>query len=237
MRSAAIGLMMGFLAAAGCQGNKPAAGSDRPALGKERGDCKPNKLCDPGLMCLSNLCVRPPPADCAAIAEQLASYDLGNYAEPEDRAPVVAKYRAHCEKAFVDKDQGACIEKASDKLAAQQCAPAMFGVAQPPPGAGSGAGGGSGECTQVAAKLRAQMGAQLPGNDPQTTKMLDQLLGVMQQSCELDGWPAGFKQCLLLAAGADGMTKCNAQLPADVQKKLQDRMIAAMQPPQPMGNK
>src|SRR4051812_45209843 len=140
-----------LLAAVGCQGGKKDAGASRPALGKERGDCKPLGICDPGLMCLSNLCVRPPPADCKAIAEQLASMDLGNYAEVEQRTPLVAKYQAACDKAFVSKEQGACIEKATDKYTAQQCAPAMFPELK-------AESGGTGDCQTIANQIRAQMG-------------------------------------------------------------------------------
>ena len=96
------------------------AGSDRPTLGKERADCRLDKTCDPGLMCLSNLCVRPPPADCTAVGEGLASHDLGNYAEPEDRAPVVDKYKRACHKAMVSKEQGECIAATTEKFAAIQ---------------------------------------------------------------------------------------------------------------------
>src|SRR4051812_45288828 len=88
----------------GCQHNRD-VGDDRTqvALGKERADCRADKTCDPGLLCLSNLCVRPPPADCQVVADQLASLDLGNYAEPEERAPVVAKYKGQCETLYVSK--------------------------------------------------------------------------------------------------------------------------------------
>ena len=125
--------------AIGCSKESP-AGPERPPLGKERADCRPDKSCDPGLMCLSNLCVRPPPADCAAVAEGLASYDLGNYAEPEERAPIVATYKASCEKAHVTKEQGECFEKAADKTAAMMCAPFMFAAAKVPGPVASGGG-------------------------------------------------------------------------------------------------
>src|SRR5678816_335702 len=69
--------------------------------GKERADCRPDKTCDPGLLCLSNLCVQPPPADCTSVGETLASFDLGNYAPVEERAPVVAKYKTQCENCLL----------------------------------------------------------------------------------------------------------------------------------------
>jgi len=210
--------------ATGCS-KEGTAGESRPALGKERGDCKPDKVCDPGLMCLSNLCVRPPPADCQAVAEGLASYDLGNYAEPEERAPVVAKYKASCEKAHVTKEQGECFEKASDKTAAMMCAPFMFAekvtVKGPSPG----------ECGKVIARIRQTMAGQLSQvTDPQTLQMMNKAMEVMQESCELDGWPDNLKTCILNAGdGTDAMTQCNSMMTPDIQQKMADRMMKIMQ--------
>ncbi|HSD90206.1 MAG TPA: hypothetical protein VLB44_21895, partial [Kofleriaceae bacterium] len=42
-----------------------------------------------------------PPGDCAAVAETLASIELGNYADPAVRTPVVAKKRELCTSAHV----------------------------------------------------------------------------------------------------------------------------------------
>ena len=66
------------------------------------------------------------PADCDDVAEQLASYELGNYAEPEQRAPTVEKYHALCKSESVDIDEGACLEKAKTRLAAARCVPRLF---------------------------------------------------------------------------------------------------------------
>jgi hypothetical protein len=206
------------MALTACQGDKSAP-SGLP-LGKERGDCKPNKVCDPGLICLSNLCVRPPPADCQVIADQLASMDLGNYAEVEERAPVVAKYKAACDKAYVSKEQGECFEKATDKATASACAPAMFPELT---------SSGSGDCVAVAAKIRGQMSKQMGNADPQTKQMFDKMIMVMQQSCDQDAWPDGYKKCVLMAGDAnDAMSACQKQMPDALQKKMTERMMNAM---------
>lgn len=216
----------------------PVASADRAPKGKERGDCIAPKTegsavdpfaigtCDPGLLCLSNVCVRPPPADCQAVAELLASFDLGNYAEPEERAPVVDKYKGACHKAMVSKEQGECIAKTTDKMAAFQCAPLMF----PEMGKPAEAGGG-GECDKIAAVMRGYMNRSMGGaQDPQTTRMLEGVLTAMTESCAQDGWPATFKQCILSAGdNTDAMNQCNAQMPPDVQQKLTERMTKLMQ--------
>ena len=78
-----------------------------------------------GLLMLARL-VGKIPADCDDVAEHLASYELGNYAELEERAPVVDKFRAICERAGVNRDEGACLDKAKSKLAAARCVPRLF---------------------------------------------------------------------------------------------------------------
>ncbi|MBA3463920.1 MAG: hypothetical protein H0T46_28445 [Deltaproteobacteria bacterium] len=211
------------LVAGACQRDKAdaTAAPERGSPGKERGDCKPNKVCDPGLLCLSNLCVRPPPADCKAIGEQLASIDLGNYAEAETRAPVVAKYTAACEKAYVSKEQGDCMEKATDKWSASQCAPDMFPELK--------TAGGAGDCATIANRIRAQMGKQMSGADPQTAQLFTKMMTVIQTSCEQDKWPGPFKQCVLAAGdNQDSMNKCNGLMPAEMQQKMTERMSKMM---------
>ena len=215
--------------AAGCSKEAPAGGvvgDGRPALGKERGDCKADKVCDPGLLCLSNLCVRPPPADCNLVAEGLASYDLGNYAEPEEREPIVARYKASCEKAHVTKEQGDCFEKATDKTAAMMCAPFMFAAEKVPTQPVA-----TGDCAKVTARIRQTMAGQLSQvTDPQTLQMMNKAMTVMQESCELDGWPDALKTCILNAGdGTDAMSQCNTHMTPDVQQKMTDRMMKMMQ--------
>jgi hypothetical protein len=215
--------VVGVLGTFGCQRDKGASGPERSALGTERGDCRPDKTCDPGLLCLSNLCVRPPPADCQLVADQIASMELGNYAPVEDRAPTVAKYKAACEKAYVSKEQGECLDKARDKWSAAQCAPGMFPELE--------ASGKAGDCVAVANKIRGAMGRQM-GNapDPQTQQMFAKVMAVIQQSCEQDGWPDVLKKCISLSADSDdAMQSCNQQMPPGLQQKISERMSKAMQ--------
>lgn len=230
------------VSAMACSKDSGASGASnappRAALGKERGDCVAPKqapgepkdefavgTCDPGLLCLSNVCVRPPPANCAAIGEQLASFELGNYAELEDRAPVVEKYKRACHKAMVSKEQGECIEKATDKAGAFQCAPLMFPEMGKPPE------GGKGDCDQVMTITRGYMSKTMGGTqDPQMVKMLEAAMTAMKDSCEQDGWPDSLKQCIVSAGdNTDAMTRCNGQMPPDIQQKLTDRMMKMVQ--------
>ena len=201
-----------------------AKGGGRGEPGKERGDCRMDEHmpCDKGLLCLSNLCVKPPPADCAAIGETLASMDLGNYAEPEERAPVVAKYKAACTKAYVSKEEGKCIDEAKDKWSAGQCAPRMFPEL---------ASTNTGNCKPVIAKIEAAMKGTVQGLDqPNMQQWMATMLRVMTQSCEQDAWPDALKKCILMqtSQSADAMQACNQQFPPALQTKLQERLTTAM---------
>src|SRR5262245_30975163 len=64
--------------------------------------------------------------DCDAVAEDMASYELGNYAEPDQRAPVVEKYRDMCKDKSVTDTESKCLVKAKNKLAAARCIPRLF---------------------------------------------------------------------------------------------------------------
>src|SRR5437660_1521683 len=80
------------------------------------------------------------------VADGLASLELGNYAEPEERAPVVAQKRAACEAAHVTKDEATCLDAARDTYSAARCVPRMFPAL---------ATGGGGDCGAITAKVRA----------------------------------------------------------------------------------
>jgi len=211
-------LPLGFVFLIGCQRETGVT------AGRERGPCKPDRTCDPGLQCLSELCVRPPPADCGAIAELLASFELGNYAPREQRAPVVAAKREACETAVVSKEEGACIEKAADKFAAAQCVPRLF----PELAAKSGGGG---DCAGVVAKIRASMQPQMQNLGSDGARMVDKMMPAMRESCEQDGWPETMKRCILASPSGDmnAMQRCSNDMPKAVQDKLAQRMMKLAQ--------
>ena len=199
------------------------AQASRGTPGTERADCRASdQRCDDGLLCLSNVCVRPPGADCALVGETLASIDLGNYAELEERAPVVAKYRAACEKAHVTKEEGECLDRARDKWNAQRCARRMFPEAT----------ASAGNCGAVVGRVESALRAQIRGApDPQSEHWFTTTIDVMKQSCEEDAWPAALKECILASnagQGVDAMQTCHAQMPPELQTQLQERLQTAM---------
>ncbi len=213
-----------------CQQAKSTTGPTVPAaglgeVGHERGDCRPDKTCEPNLLCLSNLCVRPPPADCAPIAEQLASFELGNYAEPEARAPVVAKYKTQCETSMVSKEEGTCMAQAHDKWAAAQCVPRMF------PDLASTSD--TGQCDAISQKISAALDKQTNyGNNPQMKGWLDTTIRVVKESCLQDHWPDALKHCVLatnMPQNPMAFQGCEKDMPPELTQKVQQRMTEAMQ--------
>jgi hypothetical protein len=207
-----------LLVVAACQ----KGAGDRPARGSERGDCREDKTCEVGLLCLSDLCVRPPPADCTVVAETLTSLELGNYAPVEERAPKVAKHRAACDAQRVSKEEGACLDKVRDTWSAAQCVPRMFPESKANPQA----------CGKVEAKIREVMAPQVATyeQNPQMKKYYETALKVMRQSCEEDRWPQAFLDCALANAqpGDLNFYACQQQIPPALQQKLAERLQTAM---------
>lgn len=210
---AAVAIAALILAAAACRGEAPA--------GSERGACRPDGRCDVGLVCASNRCVRPPPADCRDVAEQLASFELGNYAEPETRAPVVAQHQAACETTRVSRDEGDCVVKARDRWAAAQCVPRLFPEL---------ASSSTADCAEVAAKIRTATQKQMgTAQNARMMKWAEQVSAIMRESCEQDHWPDALKKCMLASDGAAFTPGCNQQTPPSLQQRIQERLQKAVQ--------
>ena len=162
-----------------------------------------------------------PPGDCAAVAESLASLELGNYADPAVRAPVVAKKRELCTSAHVTTDEAACLAKATNRYAAATCVPRMFPDVKV---------SGSADCADVAARMRETLYQQMGQAGSQALGMVDKMMPALQQSCAEDGWPAEVKRCFIEATDQAAMQACSDQMPKDIQKKATDRMTKAARP-------
>jgi hypothetical protein len=169
------------------------------------------------------------PADCTRVADTLTSFEIGNYAAPEQRAPVVAKHKAACEATKVTSDEATCLGKARDTWAAKACLPRMF-PAKPVPTEGGPTG-----CSVVVGRMRAAVMAEVGSNGSAAEAQLAKLLPVIQASCEQDNWPKNVVQCVVDGKPGDtnAFQACMNQLPKDLQDKLTQRLQAAMQlPPQ-----
>jgi hypothetical protein len=209
-------IVVAALAASSC--------SRAPAAGSERGPCRAGKACDPGLTCLSDVCVRPPPADCGAVAEALAAITVGNYAPRDERAKAVGDLRATCEKARLSADEGKCIIAAKGRFALSKCPrpllPGLADLAKDPSG-----------CHAVAAHMEEIGKAQMDGMPPAMRAVLPRLIEVVESSCTDEAWSDEVKGCLLEASpqvktSVDG---CMKKMSSVQRRKFQDRVMAVVQ--------
>lgn len=193
----------------------------RGTAGTERGDCRPDKSCDPGLLCLSNLCVAPPAADCQKLAETLASYEVGNYAPKGKRDSVVAEKKAKCEAERVTKDEEKCVDDAKDKWAIAKCVPRLYPELAPGKGLAS-------DCEIIIGKMQQMMGEAGRSSDPQVQQILAKATTAIRASCMEDGWPDALRQCIITqpvaTTGGDPMRACESLIPPGLTEKMQRRM-------------
>jgi len=147
--------------------------------------------------------------DCARVAEFFASYELGNYAEPEDREPVVAKYKDACDRAVVTPEQAACVEGERDKWHAAQCVPAMVPelTAKDP------------QCKQIHDRFKA-----MPAEGDEYSKhVIARTIAALWESCELDHWAPELKTCMLGIPDTSSFYKCQEtpEIQARIAKQMQ----------------
>jgi len=169
-------------AAAGCK--KPA--TPGPAAGVERGPCRPDSSCDPGLTCLSQLCVRPPPADCAKVAEQLSYLLLDNYAPRDQRDQFLAETRRQCEAEHLAERDGDCLIAARSRADLRDC-PHPLGI---------------GDCRKIEAHLESLRGSS--GVDAYLVTPADRVVS----RCKSEAPSLAFEQCALAARSLDDIERC-----------------------------
>jgi hypothetical protein len=159
-------------------------------------------------------------ADCARVGEVLASFEVGNLAQPDHRAAVVSKHRQACETAGVTADEAACLYRAKDTWAARVCLPKMF----PDKPAER-------DCTTVMTRMREAVMTQVGSDGSAASRQLDKLLPVVKLACEQDAWPASVLRCIADTKSGDmeAFQRCSNQLPQEQQQKLAQRMTAALQ--------
>jgi hypothetical protein len=168
-----------------CKKHEAAAGSPTggAADGTERGACYGNGTCNDGLTCLSDLCVRPPGADCAKVAEKLSYLLLDNYAPQDQRTTFLATTRADCEAMHLTRDEGACLIDAPHRNALGRC-PKLVGV---------------GDCAKILAHL-----GELSGQDEFLVTASDHVIA----RCKNETPSKTFEVCALAAKAVGDLDRC-----------------------------
>lgn len=174
------------LALVGCQSKPDAGASAGAGAGKERGPCYGNGTCDQGLVCLSQLCVAPPAADCAAIADHLGGLLLGNYAPRDERDAFIATAARDCTAAKLTRDAGDCLLRAESRQAIGAC-PTPLGV---------------GDCTKIVPHLQAML--PKTGTDQWLVTGADRLIA----RCKNEVPSQRLEQCVLAAKTIEQVEPC-----------------------------
>lgn len=177
-------LVSALMALAACKGAaQPPAG---PAPGQERGACRPDRSCDRGLTCLSDLCVRPAGADCAKVGDTLAYLLLDNYAEREVRDALRADVVRQCQEQGLTADEGACLSRARDRAELRAC-PKVVGL---------------GDCKKISAHLEGLRGTS--GVDAYLVTSADRVIA----RCRTESPTLAFERCILAARSIDDVDRC-----------------------------
>lgn len=159
-----------------------------------------------------------PPGDCAAVAETLASIELGNYADPAVRGPVVAKKQADCTAAHITVTEAECLAKATSKYSAAACVPRMFPDVKI---------GGTADCANIASRVKDLLVKEMGQAGSQALGMIDKMMPALQQSCIEDAWPAEVKKCFLDGKDAAAIQACTDAMPKEMQQRTTERMEKA----------
>lgn len=151
-------------------------------------------------------------ATCEDVGVNLASLELGNYAEEGKLAQVVAKYRAQCAKLKLTKTERQCVFESSDQPSITWCAPKLMPGAQV-------AIVDPRECPDIAKQMRMRTEQAQPGQNAWPKQ-----LAAMQASCEQDRWTVPFRDCVASVPFPTYVDSyCGNAAPGALRKKLQDR--------------
>lgn len=159
-----------------------------PKEGTERGPCYGNKTCNDGLICLSDLCVRPPPADCEKVVEKLGFLTLDNWAPRKQREELRAQLLPACQKANLSEKDGDCILQAKHKRDLKKCKKPLV----------------LGDCKRMIAHLRS-IAAKDPKLSEELSKESD---ATLLRECEKTMATKVDEACVLGAASMQDLKSC-----------------------------
>ena len=151
-------------------------------------------------------------ASCTDVGIAAASFEVGNYASDEERAPIARRYRARCVKARLDHAERQCVFEAPDELTVAYCAPRFWpkhviDLVD------------TATCAALTHQIRIKTGASPEG------EIGERRLAALQRSCEEDRWTAAFGQCAgALQSASYVVPYCQHVAPAPLMTRLQDRM-------------
>lgn len=161
-----------------------------------------------------------PEPTCKLVAETLVSLELGNYAEPEERAPKVAIEERRCAAMRLSRDDRQCVIDSSDRTSVAYCVPALF-PKEPQPVAVNGA-----RCDKAAKQMMQQLDAQLRQQRVPDQRVWERQLLVAIDACRTDRWNEAMAQCAEYYVPMYAQN-CAYVQPAGMWKRLEARLAKA----------
>jgi hypothetical protein len=178
-------MLAAALPAVACKGGSSSS-APPPAAGTERGACRPDRSCDRGLTCLSDLCVRPPAADCAKVGESLAYVLTDNYTPREERDGLRNDLTRQCQDGGFTADEGACLARATSPADIRAC-PRVLGL---------------GDCKRITAHLDGLRSAN--GVDAYLVTSADRIIS----RCRSESPTLAVERCVLGARTIADVDRC-----------------------------
>jgi hypothetical protein len=130
-----------------------------------------------------------PEPTCNLVAQTLVSLELGNYAEPEERAPKIAVEERRCTAMRLSREDRQCVVDSYDRTSIAYCVPALF-PKEPQPVAVNAA-----RCDRAAKQMMTQLEAQLRNQRVPDQRVWERQLLVAIEACRADRWNEAMAQC------------------------------------------
>ena len=161
-----------------------------------------------------------PEPTCKLVAEVMVSLELGNYAEPEERAPRVTAAERRCIAVRLSRDDRQCLVDSYDKMSMAYCAPSLFPDVK-------GAVVTLEQCEAAGKQMRAQLPNHLRNFQAQDPKPFEKQLEAAIESCRKDRWNPAMLQCATAYVPIYAQY-CAQTQPAVIWTRLQTRMQNAV---------
>ena len=161
-----------------------------------------------------------PEPTCTLVAEVMVSLELGNYAEPEARAPRVSAAERRCMAARLSRDDRQCLVDSYDKVSMAYCAPSLFPDVK-------GAVVTLAQCEAAGKQMRAQLPNHVRNFQAQDAAPYEKQLEAAIESCRKDRWNPAMLQCATAYVPMYSQY-CAQTQPAIIWTRLQTRMQNAV---------
>jgi hypothetical protein len=161
-----------------------------------------------------------PEPTCRLVAESLVSLELGNYADPEERAPKVAAEQKRCEGMKLAREDRQCVVESYDKASVAYCVPSLF-PKEPQPKALTKT-----ECDAVTKQMMTNLQAQMNAQRVTDQRIWERQLIAASDACLADRWNTAMAQCAAYYVPMY-VQNCQYVRPIGMVKRLEARLAKA----------